>query len=290
MYQGWFAFHRKTLESAVWTDPALFRLWMLCLAKASHKANDFLFDGSVIHLNQGEFVTGRKSLTDEYNQGLKASNKISESKTWRLLNKLKTNSVLNIKSTTKFSVISITNWNKYQNSEQQNEQQVNNGWTASEQRLNTNNNDNNNNNVNNKEISLLPPIDKNNINSEPEISEVDGVQKTKELYQLFEKEFGRHLSPIENESISKWIAEDNYDLDVIRLALREAVLNQAYSLKYIDRILLAWERKGIKSKQQAENAIVSRRNAKVTQQQPEPEEELPSISLHNWLNPEEDEE
>lgn len=124
MYQGWFAFHRKTLESVVWTDPALFRLWILCLDKASHKANDFLFDGSVIHLNQGEFVTGRKSLTDEYNQGLKASNKISESKTWRLLNKLKSNSVLNIKSTTKFSVISITNWNKYQNSEQQNEQRM----------------------------------------------------------------------------------------------------------------------------------------------------------------------
>lgn len=133
-----------------------------------------------------------------------------------------------------------------------------------------------------------PPIDKNNINSEPEILEVDEVQKTKELYQLFEKEFGRPLSPIENESIGKWIAEDNYDLDVIRLALRESVLNQAYSLRYIDRILLEWERKGIKSKQQAEKAIVSRRNAKVAKQQPEPEEELPSISLHNWLNPEED--
>lgn len=288
MYQGWFAFHRKTLESVVWTDPALFRLWMLCLAKASHKTTDFLFDGSVIQLNPGDFVTGRKSLTDEYNQGLKASNKISESKTWRLLNKLKSNSVLNIKSTTKYSVISITNWGKYQNSEQPNEQQVNNGWTASEQRLNTNNNDNNNNNVNNKEISLTPPTDKKNINSSLDVPEVNEEQKAKELYQLFEKEFGRPMSPIENESIGKWIAEDNYDLDVIRLALRESVLNQAYSLRYIDRILLEWERKGIKSKQQAEKAIVSRRNAKVAKQQPEPEEELPSISLHNWLNPEED--
>lgn len=288
MYQGWFAFHRKTLESVVWTDPALFRLWMLCLAKASHKANDFLFDGTAIHLNQGEFVTGRKSLTDEYNQGLKASNKISESKTWRLLNKLKSNSVLDIKSTTKYSVISITNWGKYQNSEQQNEQQVNNEWTASEQRLNTNNNDNNNNNVNNKETSLTPPINKNNINSGHEILGNEDEQKAKELYQLFEKEFGRPLSPIENETIGAWIAEDEYELDIIQLALREAVLNQAYSLKYIDRILLSWERKGLKSKQQAEKAITSRRNARITEQQPEQDEPLPSVSLHNWLNPEED--
>ena len=38
--------------------------------------------------------------------------------------------------------------------------------------------------------------------------------------------------------------------ELIRLALREAVLNQAYSLKYIDRILLAWERKNITTKEQ----------------------------------------
>lgn len=105
---------------------------------------------------------------------------------------------------------------------------MNNGWTANEQRLNTNNN---NNNVNNKEISLPPPIDKNNINGEPDISEVDDEQKTKELYQLFEKDFGRHLSPIENEAISAWITTDEYELDIIQLALREAVLNQAYSLE-----------------------------------------------------------
>ena len=37
--------------------------------------------------------------------------------------------------------------------------------------------------------------------------------------------------------------------ELIRLALR-AVLNQAYSLKYIDRILLAWERKNITTKEQ----------------------------------------
>ena len=39
---------------------------------------------------------------------------------------------------------------------------------------------------------------------------------------------------------------------MIQFALREAVLNQAYSLNYIDRILLSWERKNITSKEQVE--------------------------------------
>ena len=39
--------------------------------------------------------------------------------------------------------------------------------------------------------------------------------------------------------IGQWLNTDHYSPELIRLALREAVLNQAYSLKYIDRILLA---------------------------------------------------
>ncbi len=36
--------------------------------------------------------------------------------------------------------------------------------------------------------------------------------------------------------IGQWLNTDHYSPELIRLALREAVLNQAYSLKYIDRI------------------------------------------------------
>ena len=60
---------------------------------------------------------------------------------------------------------------------------------------------------------------------------------------MFESEFGRPLSAIEYQRISQWLEEDKYQPDLIQFALREAVLNQAYSLNYIDRILLSWERK-----------------------------------------------
>lgn len=72
--------------------------------------------------------------------------------------------------------------------------------------------------------------------------------KVRSLYQMFESEFGRPLSAIEYQRISQWLEEDKYQPDLIQFALREAVLNQAYSLNYIDRILLSWERKNITSK------------------------------------------
>ena len=40
------------------------------------------------------------------------------------------------------------------------------------------------------------------------------------------KKFGRPLSPIELEMIGQWLNTDHYSPELIRLALREAVLNQ----------------------------------------------------------------
>ena len=74
----------------------------------------------------------------------------------------------------------------------------------------------------------------------------------KSLYSIFEAEFGRPLSPIEMETLIMWLEEDRYSVELIQLALREAVLSQVYNFKYIDRILLNWEKKNIRTKEQVE--------------------------------------
>lgn len=74
--------------------------------------------------------------------------------------------------------------------------------------------------------------------------------KEAELYQMFEQEFGRPLSPIEIETLTAWVDDDNYSPEMIQMALKQAVLSQVYSLRYIDRILLTWQRKNITTKEQ----------------------------------------
>ncbi|MGQ2282919.1 DnaD domain-containing protein [Apilactobacillus kunkeei] len=76
-----------------------------------------------------------------------------------------------------------------------------------------------------------------------EITESD----RKKVFNSIESEFGRPLSPIEIETINQWISDDEYDPHMIKLALRESVLNQVYSLKYMDRILVNWEKANIKT-------------------------------------------
>ncbi len=67
----------------------------------------------------------------------------------------------------------------------------------------------------------------------------------KDLYDNFEREFGRTLSPMEYEIINNWLDQGISD-ELIFSALKEAVFNGVNNLRYIDKILYEWNKKGIK--------------------------------------------
>jgi DnaD and phage-associated domain len=108
-------------------------------------------------------------------------------------------------------------------------------------------------------------------------------KKIQNLYQTFEVEFGRALSPIEYQRIGQWLNEDQYKPELIQLALKEAVLNQAYSLNYIDRILISWERKNITSEAQVLDEQQRRKRQIMQKETPAPQRPLPKMTMHNWL-------
>lgn len=108
-----------------------------------------------------------------------------------------------------------------------------------------------------RDIYSLTPIYhriKNLLDQENKSNKKDKLMSdTEELFKKIEVEFGRPLSPIEQEQIHQWIEDDHYSVELIDLSLREAVLNQAYSLKYMDRILISWEKSNIKSAEQLQD-------------------------------------
>ena len=71
--------------------------------------------------------------------------------------------------------------------------------------------------------------------------------KSSNIFDTFEKEFARTLSPMEYEIIGAWI-EAGFEEETIKLALKEAIYNGVTNLRYIDKILYEWKKKGIKSK------------------------------------------
>ena len=79
-----------------------------------------------------------------------------------------------------------------------------------------------------------------------EVNKVDNSKSS--IFETIEKEFGRTLSPMEYEIIKAWL-DSNITEELINEALKEATFNGVSNLRYIDKILFEWGKKGIKNKE-----------------------------------------
>ena len=86
------------------------------------------------------------------------------------------------------------------------------------------------------------------LNIVKDVSEEDKVKINSSIFNVFEEELGRLLSPMEIEKIKEWVNTYKND-DLIVSALNEAVLNGVSNLRYIDAILNEWSKKGYKNKE-----------------------------------------
>lgn len=167
---GFIQLHRKLLENPILKKPGLLQLFIYCLLKANHKTNEFIFNDETIKIERGSFLTGRKILSKDL--------KCDESTIYKRLHVLEDLQYLKISSTTKFSIVTIPNYDKYQNdlkrfregktqfrNNKNNLKSIENiklkemsskKVTTKEQQSNTNNNDNNDNKV----ISDIKEINK----------------------------------------------------------------------------------------------------------------------------------
>ena len=104
-----------------------------------------------------------------------------------------------------------------------------------------------------------------------------------EIFSLFEQEFGRFLSPMESESIGMWLDDDGHSVEIIRAALKEAVLAEKLSLRYIDRILFEWKKKNVKTISDVEKQTKKFRTVGIRPTQTDKTVKVKRVPFYNWL-------
>lgn len=152
--EGWLKLHRKIRQNPIFNDMELFRLWIICLTEATHKPHKQMVGKQVVELQPGEFITGRFDLQNMFNNGLKGEQQKTPYTVWRWLLKLEETEYLSIKTSNKFTIVTVKNWDIYQGVEQQNEQQMSNKRATDEQQVSTNKNVKNDKNVENVKNEL----------------------------------------------------------------------------------------------------------------------------------------
>ena len=93
-----------------------------------------------------------------------------------------------------------------------------------------------------------------------------------DIYSIFEQEFGRQLSPTECENIDRWV-EKGISEELIKEALKEAILSGVRSMRYIDKILFNWSNSGYKTVED-----IKRKKDK------KDEETIEKLYDYDWLN------
>ena len=117
---GWLKLYRSILDSAVFQDAEVLKVWIWLLCNVAFEQHDTICYGKVIHLKPGQIATGRKKIAQ--------CTDLSENKVYRALTALKSLGNIEIKSTNKYSIITVVNWDKYQDENGKrtaNEQQTN---------------------------------------------------------------------------------------------------------------------------------------------------------------------
>lgn len=105
-----------------------------------------------------------------------------------------------------------------------------------------------------------------------------GSSKTinSDIFTIFETELGRTISPMEVQIIKDWL-HDGISEELIKEALKEAIINNVRNLKYVDRILYNWRSKGFKTKA---DILKDKKNFRKQPKKVEP------IFDYNWLEDE----
>lgn len=106
MGKGWISLHRKLMEKGYYNKSQYVHLWVHLLLLASYKDKEFMTNGKIILLKEGQFVTGRKLLSQ--------ATGIPESTVEDILKLYENEQQIQQQKTTKYRLITIVNWVEHQ--------------------------------------------------------------------------------------------------------------------------------------------------------------------------------
>lgn len=206
----WIKLFSKFTEWEWYKDTNTKNVFIHCLLKANWKEGHF--EGQTIP--RGSFVTGRKELAKQL--------MMTEQEVRTALKHLKSTNEITIKSTNKYSIITIVNYDLYQQNNQEYNQQLTNNQPTTNQQLTT-------------------------IEEYKTISSISSIEELyTRVHKFLETNFARLISPIEIEILDSWL--DHFkDEFIINYGIKIAVLNHVTTMNYLNGIYQNWKDNGYKT-------------------------------------------
>lgn len=115
-----------------------------------------------------------------------------------------------------------------------------------------------------------------NVNVNDNVNVINNISSSSNnnynIYEYFEKSFGRLITPVEYEKIENW--KKDYEEEIIKEAIKISVLNNKKTFNYVNGILNNWKSKGYKTIEEIKEEKINK-------------EETKEVFEYDWLNEEE---
>ncbi|APF28655.1 DnaD domain protein [Clostridium sporogenes] len=219
--KGWISLYRSIQDHWLWQEKPFSKgqAWLDLLLSANHKENKFLLGNELLQVERGSFITSELKLMEKWGW--------SKSKVRNFLDLLKDDNMIIKVSDKKKTTITIVNYELYQELRTTEELQKDHARTTKEPCKDTNNNDNNVNNdnkyINNKEEVNPMEVYQNNIYPMPGVIEIEGI--------------------------NSW--SNNLGNELVIYAINIAAKSNVRKWNFIEKILIDWDKNGIKTLVQA---------------------------------------
>lgn len=103
---GWIKLQRDIMDHWIAQDAEYLSVWIRMLSEANFESRTLMFNGQVISVGRGQLIFGLKTYSEK--------TKMTEMRLRTLLSLLEKNQMINRVKNSKYSLISIVNYDKYQ--------------------------------------------------------------------------------------------------------------------------------------------------------------------------------
>ncbi len=156
MSDGWVSLFRSLLTSDVFADAQVLKVFIWCLLRANHSARAVTTTtgrgSTVVQLAPGQFIFGAHAAAEQL--------AMPKTSVQRRIEKLVAMGTIKIDSGSHYSIVTVCNWETYQNNDNESGQATGNQRVGNGQPMGTNNNKNNNNNISSRPALRFGPGDR----------------------------------------------------------------------------------------------------------------------------------
>ncbi|MCC2070782.1 DnaD domain-containing protein [Staphylococcus epidermidis] len=266
---GWISLHRSIQKHWLFEEKrkfSRFEAWIDILLMVNHTDNKIMHDGDLITVKRGQRITSLRQLGERWSWSI--------TKVDKYLKTLESDGMLVVKKDTKKTVLTVVNYDDYQDGDFKKRHRKDSEKTEKKHRSNTektqkktNNNDNKENNENNDNNDVVVGDD------------------FASIYNLYQENIEQIPSPITTEKLTQDI--DHYGKELVAYAIKKAALNNSHNYKFIDYLLKDWRKRNLTTIKAVEQYEQQRQEQKEKTYKPrvvQSKEKTP-----DWLNDREQE-